>query len=92
MRVKSDREQSNLFDILKHADSASLRNNSLDRLSIIGLERVPGMSHEVCFLSGELLCWSELLCETNAETRCGGLATHARPASSGRPIGTPFYR
>jgi len=38
MRVKTGSDQSNLFDILSHADAASHRKSSLDRLSIINWE------------------------------------------------------
>jgi hypothetical protein len=38
MRVKSGSEQSNLFDILKHAQSDSHRTSSLDRLAVIDWE------------------------------------------------------
>ncbi|WP_309400372.1 hypothetical protein [Cerasicoccus maritimus] len=35
MRVKTGSVQSNLFDILSHADTASQRKSSLDRLAVI---------------------------------------------------------
>lgn len=38
MRVRTGSEQSNLFDILAHADSSSARKTSLDRLAIIDWE------------------------------------------------------
>lgn len=38
MSVKTGRSQSNLFDILSHADTASQRKSSLDRLEVIDWE------------------------------------------------------
>lgn len=38
MRVKTGSEQSNIFDILAHVDTASKRKSSLDRLSVIDWE------------------------------------------------------
>ncbi|MBC2595864.1 hypothetical protein H5P28_16490 [Ruficoccus amylovorans] len=38
MRVKTGSSQSNIFDILQHADTASQRKSSLDRLEVIGWE------------------------------------------------------
>ena len=38
MRVKRGSDQSNLFDILKHSESASHRTSSLDRLAVIDWE------------------------------------------------------
>jgi IS5 family transposase len=38
MRVKTGSSQANLFDILAHADSASQRKSSLDRLAVIDWE------------------------------------------------------
>lgn len=38
MRVKTGSDQSNLFDILSHAEAASHRKSSLDRLGIIDWE------------------------------------------------------
>jgi IS5 family transposase len=38
MRVKTGSDQSNLFDILSHADTASQRKSSLDRLAVINWE------------------------------------------------------
>ena len=38
MHVKTGSGQSNLFDILKHADTASQRKRSLDRLEVIDWE------------------------------------------------------
>ena len=46
MRVKSGSEQSNLFDILKHAQSASHRTSRLDRLAVIDWESFCGLLEE----------------------------------------------
>ncbi|MBC2594616.1 IS5 family transposase [Ruficoccus amylovorans] len=46
MRVKTGSSQSNLFDILKHADSASQRKSSLDRLDVIDWETFRALLEE----------------------------------------------
>ena len=46
MRVKRGREQSNLFDILQHAQSVSHRASSLDRLAVIDWEGFRGLLEE----------------------------------------------
>lgn len=52
MRVKTGSSQSNLFDILKHADTASQRKSSLDRLAVIDWEAFRPLLEE-CLAYGD---------------------------------------